>query len=500
MTTYANKLRLNNSRNSFRPKANESNQDKEKKAYLRQKGKIEHKKILKMVNEDFNEKVKEFITFNDILSMRIRNNRVYVTMYWFRHFPDNTDWLEYPQRCINKISSICPLFKRLSVWISGQSAYGKNNKFVKCDFMWTNNKYDIEESGMDSFESMYVAIKLFKQEMDRLKIEESTAYNSILGRDFNINRSQRYWNCDDGYKYIMNEAYIPPELNRSRDPNKDTTANLVKVSIKNKYSDANIQVSRLGSMRGKFVPRRLLVLSSTRLEMEWLSRNCRRVNGQRVTWEEFQDGKEKEERKEQTNEQRLNEFKRQKMEIGKHKEVQYSIRDGSKGVKTITIAPGDYTHYVKFWKLGDEAFESKELKDKMKKMYGGIDGNAWITNKIISNDHKFISFSKQALGLVVNHEKEMVDDDDDDDNLMINANSNISSPNRMQSNQPQQQMSQVNINSNKQFNSNNNNNLKFNNNNNNKSNFVFDANQFSKNMNDNNNNSNKSSDGRFVFN
>ena len=427
---YARRARGMKSRNSFRPNNAQDNQEKEKREYLRQKKAIEHKKVMDIINTGFNKNVKHFVTFNDVLSIRIRNNRAFVSLYWYRFFPDKTDWLQNPQKCIDKMASICPLFKRLSVWISSQAAYGKNNQFVKCDFLWTNNKYDIEESGMDSFESMFIAIKLFKQEMDRLRIEESTAYDAVLGHDFAVCRSHRYWNCEDGHKYIMNDGYITPEFAKSRDPNKDTTANLVKTSIKNKYPDANVQVSRLGSIRGKFVPHKLLILSSHEIDEEWLNKYCRRVNGQRVSWEKFQNEKNREERKEQTNEQRLREFQKQKIQVGKHKDVEYmETGKNNKKANKKKISADDYSEHMKYWQYGESAFTSTALKKKMGEIYGGVDGNAWITDKMVQSDSKFISFSKKVLGIIQAEEKEadandMEQDEEDDSHSAADLNHN----------------------------------------------------------------------------
>ena len=54
----------------------------------------------------------------------------------------------------------------------------------------------------------------------------------------------------------------------------------------------------------------------------------------------------------------------------------------------------------------------------MDEIYCGVDGNAWITDKMVQSDSNFICFSKKVFGIIQDEEKEMnvngMDEDDMD--------------------------------------------------------------------------------------
>ena len=113
----------NNNGNNFNP--NNSIRIVEKKEYQRNKSIIEHKKIMKIFNEKFNPKVKKLFSFDDILTMRINRDRIGVSIYFYRYFPDNFDYFSDPDEGIMRISKLLPIFSRLSIFITNQT-YGVN--------------------------------------------------------------------------------------------------------------------------------------------------------------------------------------------------------------------------------------------------------------------------------------------------------------------------------------------------------------------------------------
>ena len=91
-----------------------------KKDYLRNKSIIEQAKIKKIFNEKFNEKVKNLISFDDILTMRINRERVGFSIYFYRYFPDGFDYFNDPDEGINRKSKLLPIFGKLAIFITNQ--------------------------------------------------------------------------------------------------------------------------------------------------------------------------------------------------------------------------------------------------------------------------------------------------------------------------------------------------------------------------------------------
>ena len=73
----------------------------------------------------------------------------------------------------------------------------------------------------------------------------------------------------------MNNAFINPKFMNTRDLKDDTTAYKVRKALMNKYPSVNIQVVRLGSINKNYIPSRLLITSSQKLDEKYP--NCRRI-------------------------------------------------------------------------------------------------------------------------------------------------------------------------------------------------------------------------------
>ena len=129
------------------------------------------------------------------------------------------------------------------------------------------------------------------------------------------------------------------------------------------------------------------------------------------------------------------------MQIGRHEDVEYmETGKNDKKTKKVITSAGDYSDHMKYWRYGNAAFKSKALQTKMDEIYCGIDGNAWITDKLVQSDSNFISFSKKVLGIVQDEEKELeinaeVDDMDEDMSNKLKATlSSTSNPFQNQNN------------------------------------------------------------------
>ena len=410
----SNKNRNNNNNvNNFNP--NNSRRTVEKKDYLRSKSIIEHKKIMSIFDNHFNNDVKDLFTFDDILTLRINRDRVGFSIYFYRYFPDSFDYFNDPEEGIRRISKVLPIFSKLAVFISNQSVWGKSGKYVKLDITWTNSSYDVKESGIDSLQTMLIALKSLEFDLDQLQVFECDIYTRLLGNDWCIHRIKRTWQGTSTYKYIMNNAFINPKFMKTRDFKDDITAIKVQKALKIQYPSINIQVVRLGSMKLQYLPTRLLITTSRKLDEKKLHQDYRRINGQRVTWERFNDKKKpKKEFHLLSNAEKLNEFKSLKISVGKHKGFEYVDNNTKNKNKINIIKDSDYNTLTAFWRTTmDQTSLSTDIYKKLCEIYDGNDGSAWCAQLDEKSDDKFHNYAESMY----NYQKNKILNNNIDSNI-----------------------------------------------------------------------------------
>ena len=307
--------------------------------------------------------------------------------------------------------------------------WGKLNKFVKLDFTWTDSKYDVKESGIDSLQSMLIALKSLEFDIKQLKEFDSNAFFRILGSDWSLRRVKRVWHSISTFKYIMNNAYIHPKFANTRDFKDDVTAHKVHRALLNKYPSMNVQVVRLGSLKSNFIPSRLLITTSQKLDEKYLHQDCRRINGQRVTWERFNNNnKPKKEYHDLSNQERLKIFRNLKLKVGLHKGFEFNGIGEEEEQKIIKVNDDDYNHLTAFWRstVNDTTLTS-EIYSKLSEMYNGDDGNAWCLHENKDKEDEFNQYAEELynkqkeviLNNVINEDE--VEEKKDGDQVLVNS-------------------------------------------------------------------------------
>ena len=380
----------NNKNNLFNP--NKNGRIIHKREYLKNKGVIEHNKIQKIISTSFSKRVQSLLNFDDILSLRIIKDRIGFSVYFFRYFTDGFDYFDDVDEGLNRLISILPVFEKLSVFITNQMIWGKHKKYVKMDFTWTNSVDDIKESGIDSLESLLMALKTLEFDIDTAEIFDTVKFERILGRGWKMRRIKRSWHGTNTYKYILNNAYLSPKFIDSRDGKDDVTAIKVANALKQQYPMIKVHVVRLGSLNLKYLPTRLVITSSVKLKESDMISKYRRICGQRVMWEKFEDNKSKKEFHILSDKEKLDKFKELPIDVGKHQVRKY---DEDKNDDENNV-DDDYNYLSAFWRstVNTTSLSSKVYENVLK-IYDGNDGAEW--SKIVKDQKDaFIEYASQV--------------------------------------------------------------------------------------------------------
>ena len=381
-------LKKNFNNVGFNPNDQKQIQQREKREYFNQKNLIQHRKIKNLINKNFS----FMIGFEDICKIHIKGNNLCIKSYWYRYTKSGRDWLLEPHLCMLELISIFPIFKKLVVWMENIREY--NTKYIMVDFVWRYDEDDLKESFMASFQALFVAYNALLQYLENMKLNDPVSFRKLLGMDFNFFTLQRVCNFKNSYKYIMNNAYITPKFNKSRNVSDDTTLDLVRRGLVNKYKQANIQVVRMGSTRQNVIlSKKLLITSSEPLDLQWLNKKCRKVNCERVNWEKFENNKKNVNNNGiLSNKERLREFSQRKIIMGKHKGLTYVDNDNNENKNDndnleIIIPPTDFDLHVKAWNEDWEEITSKSALEAIKRVIpmnvNNYSGSDWINYNVI---------------------------------------------------------------------------------------------------------------------
>ena len=243
---------------------------------------------------------------------------------------------------------------------------------------------------------MVIALKSLEYDIEQLQVFECQSFMETLGSDWCIRRIKRTWHETSTFKYIMNNAYISPKFANSRDFKDDVTAIKVKQALKRENSTLNVQVVRLGSLKLQYLPTRLLITTSQKLDEKILHQNYRRINGQRVTWERFnENNKPKKEFNLLSNSEKLAKFKSMKINVGIHKGFEYVDENKDEDEHQINIiADDDYNDLTAFWRTTvNETSLSSVVYNKLSEIYNGNDGSEWSAHLKEQNEDKFTVYA-----------------------------------------------------------------------------------------------------------
>ena len=157
--TYIAAFRNNNKKVNRQRTEEQKRIDQENKEFWIATKRYEHDKIIKYINNNFSKLIANHLSFDKILTLRAYGENIGIQLH-FSRFINGDDWLSNPRSVKNRISNQFPIFNKLLIWNYGQNATGNQGKMVKIDLVWRNNLDDIQESGMDSAEALFVAVKV----------------------------------------------------------------------------------------------------------------------------------------------------------------------------------------------------------------------------------------------------------------------------------------------------------------------------------------------------
>ena len=414
--TYIAAFRNNNKKVNRQRTEEQKRIDQENKEFWIATKRYEHDKIIKYINNNFSKLIANHLSFDKILTLRAYGENIGIQLH-FSRFINGDDWLSNPRSVKNRISNQFPIFNKLLIWNYGQNATGNQGKMVKIDLVWRNNLDDIQESGMDSAEALFVAVQALLIEVNNKRRQNSNGLKRALGEDFTIFAAKRTFDQEKAYKYLVRNAFCAPKYVLSRDENDDIAAKECLEGLQGAYPKFNITVKRWGGKYQK-TPKTLLVTSSGAMDLKTLNKTCRRLMEQRIWWDRFIDNKEKPKFEYKSVKQRVNEYRNIKLNGGRHKGLNIATEQSNR----INVSDHDYSHHIKWWSedyVNDEA--EKFYKEIVFK--GGIDGSSWIhRRKQNKKKPNYVSFGDLILGKFEEKENEIEnkmdtgDDEEEEEN------------------------------------------------------------------------------------
>jgi hypothetical protein len=211
-----------------------------------------------------------------------------------------------------------------------------------------------------------------------------------------------------------------------------------------------IQVIRFGGSRYRFLSKKLLITCSENIGIEWLQMNCRRVCGQRVLWDVFDPQKQQQKqtikdlRDNAPDAQKLVEFKKENILIGKHLPIQLSKEEmeilkikedklDDEKKEAMQNVEKNYACQIRYWHGNLKEINTPSIKTKIKNRCGYVSGLKWLQHKKLQRPDHFESFSQiimqklansldlsnDHLASWVDYNKEEKNDDGGDDSTIV---------------------------------------------------------------------------------